>query len=172
MSTTDDRTKLLDIYLDDHAAGAAAGAQRAARLAEAEAESKDAPALERFAADVAADRDALLAFVETLGTEPSRIKAALASAAEKLGAVKLNGRIVERSPLSTIIELEALQMAVRGKRSMWETLRVAMPQPPVVELDALIRRADDQLDVLCGVHAERVADTFSARGPATGQPRD
>jgi hypothetical protein len=163
MSTTDDRTKLLDIYLDDHAAGAAAGAQRAARLAESETEaaSKDAPALEKFAADVAADRDALLAFVETMGTEPSRIKAALASAAEKLGALKLNGRLVERSPLSTIIELEALQMAVRGKRSLWETLRAAMPQPPVVELDALIRRADDQLDVLQGLHAERVAATFS-----------
>ena len=164
MSTTDDRTKLLDIYLDDHAAGATAGSQRAARLAEAEAESKDAPALAKFAADVAADRDALLAFLLALGMEPSRIKAALASAAEKLGALKLNGRIVERSPLSTIIEIEAMQMAVRGKRSLWETLRVAMPQPPVVELDALIQRADDQLEVLSVVHAERVADTFSTSG--------
>ena len=89
MSTPDDRTKLLDIYLDDHAAGATAGSQRAARLAEAEAASKDGPALEKFASDVAADRDALLAFLLTLGTEPSRIKSALASAAEKLGALKV-----------------------------------------------------------------------------------
>jgi hypothetical protein len=68
---------------------------------------------------------------------------------------------VERSPLSTIVELEAMQMAVRGKRSLWETLQVALPTQ--VGLDALIARADDQLDVLSGLHAGRVADTFSPR---------
>jgi hypothetical protein len=160
MTTPHDRTKLLNIYLDDHAAGATAGCQRAVRLAEAEAESGDAPVLEKFAADVAADRAALVALMGRLGPEPSRIKAIIASAAEKLGALKLNGRVVERSPLSTIVELEAMQMAVRGKRSLWETLRVAMPQPPLDELDALIQRSDDQLGVLSALHARRVASTF------------
>jgi hypothetical protein len=161
MSTTDEQTKFLNIYLDDHVAGATAGSQRAARLAEAEAESKDAAVLARFAADVKADLDALLALMDTLGVEPSRVKAGLASVAEKLGALKLNGRVSERSPLSTIIELEAMQMAVRAKRSLWETLKVAMPPPAPVELDALVARADGQLELLSGLHAGRVADTFS-----------
>lgn len=161
--STDEQATFLNIYLDDHVAGATAGPQRAARLADAEAESKDADALAKFAADVAADFEALLALMETLGVQPSRLKAGLASVAEKLGALKPNGRVFDRSPLSTIVELEAMQMAVRGKRSLWETLQVAMPLPTPVELDTLIARADDQLAVLSRLHASRVANTFSPR---------
>lgn len=163
MPLTDDQTKYLGIYLDDHAAGASAGSQRAARLAEAEAETADADALATFAADVAEDSDALLALMETIGLEPSRIKSGLASAAEKIGALKPNGHVSERSPLSTIVELEAMQMAVRGKRSLWETLEVAMPVPTAIDLGELITRADDQLAVLSRLHAARTASTFSAQ---------
>jgi anti-sigma regulatory factor (Ser/Thr protein kinase) len=159
MTTTEDQTTFINIYLDDHAAGATAGSQRAARLAEAESESKDAAALAGFAADVTADLEALLALMDTAGVEPSRVKAGLASVAEKLGTLKLNGRVLDRSPLSTIIELEAMQMAVRAKRSMWETLQVALPS--AAGLDTLIGRADEQLDLLSTLHAERVADTFA-----------
>ena len=117
--------------------------------------------LATFAADVAKDLDALLALMKTLGVEPNRLKAGVASVAEKVGALKLNGRVFERSPLSTIVELEAMQMAVRGKRSLWETLQAAMTSPTPVELDELIGRADAQLDMLSGLHAERVANTFT-----------
>jgi hypothetical protein len=165
MTTTEDRTTFLHIYLQDHAAGATAGSQRAARLAQAEAEanSKDAAALAGLSADVTTDFQTLLALMESAGVEPSRVKAGLASVAEKLGALKPNGRVVDRSPLSTIVELEAMQMAVRGKRSLWETLRVALPS--AAGLDALIERADAQLDLLSTLHAERTADVF---GPPTG----
>ena len=118
MSPTAEQTKLLSIYLEDHVAGATAGSQRAARLSDGEADTKDADVLATFAADVAKDLDALLALMKTLGVEPNRLKAGVASVAEKVGALKLNGRVFERSPLSTIVELEAMQMAVRGKRSL------------------------------------------------------
>jgi anti-sigma regulatory factor (Ser/Thr protein kinase) len=159
MTTTEDRATFINIYLDDHATGATAGSQRAARLAEAESESKDAAALAGFAADVTADFDALLALMYTAGVEPSRLKAGPASVDEKLGTLKVNGRVLDRSPLSTIIELEAMQMAVRAKRSLWETLQVALPS--AAGLATLIRRADEQLDLLSTLHAERVADTFA-----------
>jgi hypothetical protein len=162
MGTTDEGTKFLRIYLEDHLAGATAGAQRASRLAEAEANSTDAPALATFAADVATDLDALLALMETTGIEPNRLKVGLASVGEKLGALKPNGRVSERSPLSTIVELEAMQMAVRGKRSLWETLQVAMPKSTPIDLTALMARADRQLDTLSGLHAARVAGTFTS----------
>lgn len=85
MRTTRDQATFPNIYLEDHAAGATAGSQRAARLAEAEAESNDAAALAGFTADVNADSEALVALMETAGIEPSRLKAGLASVAEKLG---------------------------------------------------------------------------------------
>jgi hypothetical protein len=163
MSTTDDRTKFLSIYLEDHSAGATAGTQRAARLADAEADSPDAAALAKFATDVDTDLEALLTLMETMGIEPSRLKSGLASVGETIGAFKLNGRVFERSPLSTIVELEAMQMAVRGKRCLWETLQVAMPQSTPIDLASLIARADEQLEVLSGLHADRVASTFSAQ---------
>ena len=161
MTTTDEQTKFLRIYLEDHAAGATAGSQRAARLAAAEADSTEGAALSTFAADVAADLDALLTVMETLGVEPNRVKAGLASVGEKLGALKPNGRVSARSPLSTIVELEGMQMAVRGKRSLWETLKLVVRVPTPLDLDGLIERADGQLDVLSRLHAGRVASTFS-----------
>lgn len=167
MSTTDNRTgdraQLLSIHLDDHLAGATAGSQRATRLAEGEAASEDGAALAELALDVDADLAALTTVMEALGVEPSRLKAGFASVAEKLGALKLNGRILERSPLTTIVAIEAMQMAVRGKRSLWETLLMAAPHQTGIDLHALISRAGAQLELLSGLHAGRVIGTFGAR---------
>ncbi len=156
-----DRDELLRIYLEDHVAGATAGAQRAARLAEAEAGSPDGPALATFATDVSTDRDALLTLLDVAGVEPSRLKTTMASVGEKLGALKLNGRLTERSPLTTLVELEAMQMAVRGKRSLWETLLDAMPATTGIDIGGLITRADDQLALLSDVHARRAQNVFA-----------
>jgi hypothetical protein len=161
MTTSDERDEFLRIYLDDHAAGATAGMKRAERLAEAEAESADGPELAKFATDVATDRDALLALLEVLDVQPSHLKSGIAAVGEKLGALKPNGRAVQRSPLTTVVELEAMQMAVRGKRSLWETLRGIVPSTCPIDVDSLIGRADDQLEVLAGLHADRVAATFA-----------
>ena len=159
----EDRSELLRIYLEDHLAGATAGAQRAARLAEAERDAADGQTLAVFATDVAADRDALLALMDVVGVEPSKLKTGIAAVGEKLGALKPNGRLADRSPLSAVVEIEAMQMAVRGKRSLWETLRVAMPVTTPIDLDGLVSRADAQLDALSAVHASRAASTFAAQ---------
>src|SRR3954471_11550214 len=159
-TTTAEREKFLRIYLEDHVAGATAGSHRAARLAEAEAGSADGPVLATFATDVATDLDALVALMEAIGIQPSKLKAGLASVGETLGTSKPNGRLAERSPLSTIVELEAMQMAVRGKRSLWETLLDAMPATTGIDIGALITRADDQLALLSDVHA-RAQNVFA-----------
>ncbi|MBI5088018.1 MAG: hypothetical protein HZB15_03885 [Actinobacteria bacterium] len=88
------------------------------------------------------------------------MKTGLASVGEQLGLLKLNGRVVSRSPLSTIVELEALQMVVREKRSLWETLQQLPSAALSTDLDALIARADDQLAQLTDLHRARVSTTF------------
>lgn len=160
MSDETDGAELLKIYLEDHLAGATAGAARAQRVAEAERESPDGPALAEFADDVDADRDALLALMEVVGIEPSRLKDGLAAIGERLGALKPNGRAVERSPLSAEVELEAMQMAVCAKRSLWESLTTAMPVTTAMSIDGLIGRADDQLALLSEPHARRAPSVF------------
>ena len=166
MSDDPDRAELLEIYLEDHLAGATAGAARARRLAEAEQHSPDGPALAAFADDVDLDREALLTLMAAAGIEPSRLKAGLAAIGEKLGTLKPNGRIIDRSPLSSIVELEAMQMAVRGKRSLWESLRTAMPAATAapIGIDGLIGRADDQLAVLADLHERRTPIVFGSHG--------
>ena len=161
VSTSLEQAEYLRIYLQDHLAAATAGSQRATRLADAEAESVDSAALAGFAADVAADLDALSKLMDTLSVERSWLKTSVAVVREKLGTLKLNGRVTERSPLSTVIELEAIQMAVRGKRSLWETLQAAMPSASPIDFGGLILRADEQLETLSLLHAARVPSTFA-----------
>jgi hypothetical protein len=166
MTASPDGAKYLRIYLEDHVAGATAGCQRAARLAEAEAGSSDAAALGKLAHAIEADRAALLELMEAMGFEQSRVKSLVASVGERLGTLKPNGHVAERSPLTSVVELEALQMAVRGKRSLWESLRVASPTQTTVDLEELIARADEQLDVLSALHGDRAATTFSTTAPS------
>jgi hypothetical protein len=47
--------------------------------------------------------------------------------AERVGRLKSNGRIVRRSPLSSLLELEMLRLAVEGKAACWRTLARAVP---------------------------------------------
>ncbi len=170
MGTASDQAKLLRIYLENHLAGATAGSQRASRLADAEADSPHAAVLAGFAAEVAADLDALTSVMQELDVEPNRLKTGIASVAEKLGTLKPNGRLVDRSPLSTVVEVEAMQMAVSGKRSLWETLRTVMSSS-TVDFDGLIAGADRQLAALAAVHADRVPPTFGSAIARTVPPR-
>jgi len=67
--------------------------------------------------------------------------------AEKASRLKLNGHVLTRSPLSGLVEFEFLASAVRGKRSGFETLRIAATvdrriDPVVVE--SLIDQAHRQ----------------------------
>ena len=42
---------------------------------------------------------------------------------EKAGRLKLNGRLLTRSPVSDLEELELLRLGVEGKAAGWRTLR-------------------------------------------------
>ncbi len=163
---TTDR-KLLRIYLEDHFAGATAGAARARRLAEAEKDSSDAADLATFASDVAQDRDTLRRVMKVLGIPRSGLKTGLASVGEKIGSLKPNGYVINRSPLTTIVELEAMQMAARGKRSLWETIQVGsdLRSAPTIDFDELRARADGQLALLDEIHGRRAATAFAAAEP-------
>jgi hypothetical protein len=160
--------KLLRIYLEDHFAGATAGAARARRLADAERDSSDAATLAKFADDVHTDRASLSAVMQALDAPDNLVKTRLASLVEKVGALKPNGFVINRSPLTSVVELEAMQMGVRGKRSLWATLALLnLPQLMEFDLDALIGRADQQLATLDDLHRRRVPAAFIEGSPAS-----
>lgn len=58
-----------------------------------------------------------------LGFSPRTPKALIAVVAERVGRLKLNGRILRRSPLSRFEELDFIVMGIDGKVVLWQNLR-------------------------------------------------
>jgi hypothetical protein len=142
---------LLGIYLNDHLAGATAGCELFGRSARALRGSPEGAELARLADEVAQDREALRQIMLALDKPVREYKMAAAWTAEKFGRLKPNGRLLERSPLSALVELEGLRLGVEGKAALWKSLlQVAdhYPQLSRAELDALLSRAETQLESL------------------------
>jgi hypothetical protein len=79
------------------------------------------------------------------------VKTAAAWAGEKLGRLKLNGQLTGYSPLSRLLELEALVAGLEGKRSLWSALarvRDADRRLDAFDLEALAERARSQRERL------------------------
>lgn len=158
-ATRSDAERLLGIYLDDHRAGAGAGSALADRLATAGGGTEWGQRLRALADEIHADEQTLLAVREALGIGGGGLKRTLARIAERLGRLTPNGRIIRRSPLSTLVECEVLMAGVAGKQRLWAALRVGLGDDPrlaAVELTDAERRADLQLETLREFH-EHVA---------------
>ena len=106
------RQGLLGIYLNDHLAGATGGVELARRVAAARRQEEVGDALLHFAADVAADRVALVEIMAALGIPVRAYKVCAGWIGE--GWLKLNGRLRSRSSLSSLEELEMMSQGPSG----------------------------------------------------------
>ncbi|MFS8099526.1 SRPBCC family protein [Lentzea alba] len=148
-------TELLGIYLNDHLAGAMAGTELARRI------SRTHPELRQLADDVEADRRDLLDVMRAFGVEPRPHKAAIGWLTEKAGRLKLNGRLLGRSPLSDVVELETLRIGIEGKAAMWRALQT-LPNTDAEGLDRLLRRAEGQADLVDQYRLRLAPKAFNA----------
>ncbi|MDN3354234.1 hypothetical protein [Actinomadura sp. DC4] len=152
---------LLGIYLNDHLTGATFGTELASRIARTYRGSKDAQALADFAAEVAGDRAALIEMMAALGVPVRQYKALLGWVAEKAGRLKPNGRLLDRSPLSGLVEFEAMRLGVEGKGACWRTLQTLADRDDRLDrgrLEDLLARADRQADLLEGFRVRVAAE--------------
>ena len=143
--------RVLGIYLNDHLAGATAGTELAHRVARTHPVQGQGGQLKRLAAEVAQDRAALIAMMKALGIPIRAYKIYAAWVGEKAGRVKFNGRLLARSPLSDLEELELLRLGVEGKATGWRTLRTLADTDRRLDpghLDELMSRARRQADLL------------------------
>jgi hypothetical protein len=155
--------KLLGVYLNDHFAGSTAGLELIRRLAKAERGWAGGPALRRLAGEIEEDRATLLELMKTLDCAVSRYKPWLAWAGEKAARVKLNGYLLQRSPLSRVLELEAMMLGIGGKMAAWQTLRTCAKSDARLDearLDGLITRAQRQSDELEHLRVQAAAEAF------------
>ena len=72
--------------------------------------------------------------IERLDTTANRAKQVLA-VAEALARLKLNGSFRSYSPLSRLVELEALLAGIEAKRSMWLTFASSAVSNAVADVD-------------------------------------
>jgi hypothetical protein len=160
-SRASSRERYLHIYLQDHYAGSTGGL----RLAERAARNHASGALGAFFGDLAVeideDRQVLSRVMRRLGVPPSLVKNAVVAVGELVTRLKPDGRLIGASPLTPVVELEALTSGVCGKRALWQALS-GIPDTRLREFDfeTMIRRAEDQLDQLQERRREASASAF------------
>lgn len=114
--------KLLGLYLSDHLTGATAGTARIQRMAAAFIDTPAHATLSVIAEQIRAERRFLAQLIEDLGLRRLPHRQAVAWAGEHVGRLKNNGRVLSRSPMTMVLEVELMRGAVLGKRGGWQTL--------------------------------------------------
>jgi hypothetical protein len=158
--------RLLAIYLNDHLAGATAGVELARRALKENGENDYGRFLATLAEEIDQDRRTLIEVMERLTIPRSKVKVPAAWAFEKVGRLKLNGRIRGYSPLSRLVEFESLAGGIEAKRAMWLALlqiRASDERLKDFALDALVARAEDQRQRL---EPHRLSAAIEAMGGA------
>jgi hypothetical protein len=88
--------------------------------------------------------------------------------AEKVSRLKPNGRLLHRSPLTRVVELEMLRLGVTGKASGWRTLRSLADGDARLDsarLDELLNRARRQAQQLERLRVRAAAEAFGDTQP-------
>jgi hypothetical protein len=132
-----DADRLLGIYLNDHRAAAVGTLELARRSAGANRSNRYGVFLAELAGELEADLHALEELMERLQLGRDRLKQLAGWTAEKFGRFKLNGRWLDYSPLSLVVELEVLSLGVDGKLSLWRGLQKLADQDPRLDADEL-----------------------------------
>jgi predicted DNA-binding transcriptional regulator YafY len=145
--------KPLDVYLNDHLAGARFGSDLARRLAGR----MGGTTMNDLAEEIEQDRETLQRLMDRLGTSRNPVKGAATWVAEKVSHVKLSGLTAGHGQLGRFMALETLSLGIEGKGALWVALaEVADHYPELREFDlvALRERAAAQRRI---VEAERTA---------------
>ncbi len=168
--------ELFGIYVNDHLASATGGIELVGRMLGVHRGSRHQEPLEQLLAELHEERAAIRSMMSALDIAVTQYKQLGVWVAEKVTrVVKLNGRVLARSPLSDLVEFEFLASGVRAKRSGFETLRIAAevePRLPKDELDRLIDQAHRQYEWLTRARREVAADVFGGSAAAADRTPD
>jgi hypothetical protein len=156
--------KLLRIYLQDHHAGSTSGVELARRMRDSNRGNEYGETMAKVADEIAADQKALESIMDDLGFGADRIKDAGAWILEKAGRLKLNGQITGYSPLSRVVELEALVTGITGKISLWTALLQIAPEESRLDaarLERLRAGGESQLATVQELRERAAREAFS-----------
>lgn len=173
MAANADADRFLAIYLNDHLAGATLGVELARRLRSSnQGDAEFGQPLAQLCGEIEEDHGTLVGLMEHLDVGRDPVKPVLAKVAERLGRLKLNGRIRGYSPLSRVLELEFLSGMVGGKLQLWNALEQSFGESlDGFDFHALAARADSQGQRLEDLHLAATQRTLpSATSTTQGIP--
>ncbi len=147
--------RYLRIYVNDHRAGAAGGIALAGRCARNNRSSALGVEMRNLVAELHSDQESLARIARHLKVAENPAKRLVMRLGEASSRWKFNGRLVEYSPLSRLLELELLLAGIDAKRSLWSALKSgAVSLPSDIDLNDLEHRASDQRARLRPYHRE------------------
>ncbi len=141
----------IDVYLNDHLAGAMLGSDLAKEIQARNHGTALGQLMDSLAPQIEQDRQTLVELMQRLDSSTNSVKQATAWVAEKASRAKFSGMTSGEPELGEFMALETLTLGVRGKACMWRTLKqVADRHPPIASMnfDELIDRAQIQEDAL------------------------
>lgn len=156
--------QLLHIYLNDHRTGAVVAHALAERSRGANAGNEFGDFLDDFVPLLEDDIAQLDAIFEQGRIAKDPFKLGAARIGVELGRFKMNGRITDYSPLSRVIEFEALNLGVLGKQKLWTTiasLPSSHPAASAVDTAALLERGELQAQRLHELSERAAAIAFA-----------
>jgi|ERR1051325_1944855 hypothetical protein len=139
----------LATYLNDHLAGSVVALELLEHLEAVHSREPLRDFFRQLRADIAADRDELVALMKALNIDQSRTRKASAWLAEKFTELKLRVDDPKAGALLLFESLEALSLGIEGKRSLWITLAATSETTPSLKLADYARlqqRAQEQRD--------------------------
>lgn len=154
----------LEVYLNDHLAGAAAALELIDTLRTNDEGTPLDAHLARLAAEVEEDRSTLQRVMATLDVPASVAKQAGGRVVERLSRLRLHDRVTGSSDVSRLMELDALSLGIEGKLALWRALETVAgdhSELAAFDLAALAERAVAQRGGLEPHRLEAAARAFA-----------
>ncbi|MBN1093016.1 hypothetical protein JKP75_10875 [Blastococcus sp. TML/M2B] len=167
--------ELLGVYCNDHLAAATGGIELVTRMLGRWRGTPYEQPLERLLDELREERAGLRTTMSSIGVPIRQYKQLATWIGEKLTRIKLNGRVLSRSPLSDVVEFEFIATAVLAKRAGFESLREVAEVDRRIDaalFDRLIDQADEQHAWLAEARREVAADVFGGRPQAASEAAD
>jgi hypothetical protein len=155
----------LEIYLRNHEAAGRAGCSLFARVARSHSGEAYAAELDTLRREIREDLTTLRGIMRRAQVHPDLVLGTALQVGERVGRLKPNGRLVRPSPLTPLIEIEALLDAVHAKSAGWWALDAAGLGATIApELASLKERAASQVERLRTLHATVAASVLPKSG--------
>ncbi len=153
----------LSHYLRAHLVGAAGGIELSARGRQ-QLDPATRAMMAELHEELKIEQRDLREFARRTDTTIPTIGMTLAQAGERLGRLKPNDSLTHRTPLTDLVDLEAMRDAVAGKLAGWQALIASQDERlDAGRLEELVEAAERQHDRLTEAHARAAQRALSRR---------